>query len=72
MDDWVEIGLFADGERGDELGRPLYRQKHRIRSGEQTITVTVSEKPVLAGVDPFHLLDWEEHEDDDNIASVMP
>jgi hypothetical protein len=29
--------------------------------------VTVPGKPVLAGVDPHHLLDWEENEDDDNI-----
>lgn len=35
-------------------------QKHRIRAGRQTITVTVPRKPVLAGIDPYHLLDWEE------------
>lgn len=51
-------------------GRPLYVRKHRIRSGEQTITVTVPRKPVLAGIDPYHLLDWEEGEDDDNIEGV--
>ena len=43
-------------------------QKHRIRSGEQTITVTVPRKPVRAGIDPYHLLiDWEL---DDNIEKV--
>ena len=41
-------------------------QLHRIRSGEQTITVTVPREPVLAGIDPYHLLDWEDA-DDDNI-----
>ena len=29
---------------------------HRIRSTEQTITVTVPRKPAHAGIDPYHLL----------------
>jgi hypothetical protein len=32
--------------------------------------LTVARKPVLAGIDPFHLLDWEEGEDDDNVEVV--
>ena len=70
MDEWVEIGVFAPGENGDELSKPLYVRKHRIRSGTQTITVTVPHKPDLAGIDPYHLLDWEERDDDDNIETV--
>ena len=48
MDDWVEIGVFGEGEP--------YREKHRIRSGQQTITVTVPRKPTRAGIDPQNLL----------------
>ena len=70
MDEPIEIGIFGEVEQGGELSNPLYMQKHRIRSGRQTITVTVPRKPVLAGIDPFHLLDWEEGEDDDNIEPV--
>jgi ABC-2 type transport system permease protein len=70
MDESVQIGVFAAGADGDELGAPLYVQMHRIRSGQQTITVTVPHKPVLAGIDPYHLLDWEERDDDDNIERV--
>lgn len=70
MDELVPIGVFAPGADGDELGAPLYSQLHRVRSGEQTITVTVPGRPALAGVDPYHLLDWEEGGDDDNIAGV--
>jgi len=71
MDEWIPIGVFAEPAEGhDELSAPLYRQLHRIRSGEQTITVTVPRKPVRAGIDPFHLLDWEQPEADDNIARV--
>jgi hypothetical protein len=29
---------------------------HRVRSGPQTITVTVSGRPARAGIDPRHLL----------------
>ncbi len=71
MDEWVPIGVFARGEPGDELSAPLYLKMHRIRLGEQTITVMVTREPALAGIDPHHLLDWEEGEDDDNIEGVM-
>ena len=70
MDQWVPVGVFGAGEAGDELGAPLYLRMHRVRSGGQTITVTVPREPVLAGIDPYHLLDWEEREDDDNIGRV--
>jgi ABC-2 type transport system permease protein len=71
LDEWVEIGVFAPVARGNgRLNAPLHLQRHRIRSGRQTITVTVAGKPVLAGIDPYHVLDWEEREDDDNIQRV--
>jgi ABC-type transport system involved in multi-copper enzyme maturation permease subunit len=67
----VQIGVFAAAERGaGRLSAPLHLAMHRIRSGEQTITVTVAGEPVLAGIDPHHLLDWEENEDDDNVEWV--
>ena len=61
MDEWVEIGIFDD--KG--LNEPLYLQMHRIRTGTQTITVTVPRKPARAGIDPHHLL--IEVETDDNV-----
>jgi hypothetical protein len=70
MDEWVELGVFAAAEQGGELSAPLYLQRHRVRSGPQPIAVTVTREPDLAGIDPFHLLDWVEEGDDDNIAGV--
>ncbi len=71
MAEQVQVGVFGPTKEGqEELSEPLSVQMHRIRSGEQTITVTVPRKPHLAGIDPYHLLDWEEHDDDDNIAGV--
>jgi ABC-2 type transport system permease protein len=67
MNEWVELGVFAPAGPGEALGRPLYAQKHRIRSGRQTITVTVAEKPARGGIDPYNLLDWEEG---DNIEPI--
>jgi ABC-2 type transport system permease protein len=71
LNEYVYVGAFAPRKPGqDELSSPLYYEKHRLRAGKQTITLTVSEKPVLAGIDPYHILDWEEKEDDDNIEAV--
>ena len=61
MDDWIEVGVFDEGEP--------YLQKHRIGSGKQTITVTVPQKPARAGIDPRHLLS-DLGETDNNIKAV--
>jgi hypothetical protein len=60
MDDWVEVGVFAEGRS--------HIQKHRIRSGRQSITVTVPFKPTRAGLDPENLL--IELDTEDNIKDV--
>ena len=63
----IEIGIFTPARPGEVLGKPLYVRKHRVRSGTQTITVTVPEKPARGGIDPYNLLDWEEG---DNIEAI--
>ena len=70
MDEWVEIGVFAAGNPGDPLNEPLYVRRHRIRSGAQTITVTVPRMPVLAGIDPYHVLDWEDRANTGSVQGV--
>jgi hypothetical protein len=74
MDERIAVGVFAmPGKGRGEVARPLHLERHRVRSGRQTITVTLppgSDRPVLAGIDPHHLLDWEEKEDDDNLEEV--
>ena len=67
----IQVGVFGAAEAGrGELSGQLYLGMHRLVPGDQTITVTVPARPVFAGVDPLHLLDWEENEDDDNIEQV--
>ncbi|HEX7050866.1 MAG TPA: hypothetical protein VF188_11730 [Longimicrobiales bacterium] len=68
MDDPIEIGVYAPGGEGAATGAPLYLGTHRIRSGTQTITVTVPREPARAGIDPRHLL--IELETGDNGRSV--
>jgi hypothetical protein len=69
MDEWVELGVFAPAPDAETMGAPLHVRRHRVRSGRQTLTVTVPREPGRAGVDPFHLLDWEPG---DNTAGVRP
>lgn len=69
MDEWVPIGVFAPTERqGADFGETLYLRMHRIRSGGQTVTVTVRREPSDAGIDPYLLLiDLERF---DNVEAV--
>jgi ABC-type transport system involved in multi-copper enzyme maturation permease subunit len=60
MDDWIEVGVFGE--------RKPYVVKQRIRSGEQTIVVTVPWKPSRAGIDPDDLL--VDLDSEDNIRDV--
>jgi len=53
MNDWLEVGIY---EEGKGLNEPLYLQMHRIRSGEQTIKLTVPRKPERGGIDPNTLM----------------
>lgn len=67
MDDWIEVGAVAS--TSDEAQKkPLYFQKHHIRSGKQTIVLNVPAKPGRAGVDPRQLL--IDLETDNNIRNV--
>ena len=54
VDEYIDIALFT-GDPEDISGDTtvLYNQKHKLISGENTITVTVDEKPAYVGVDPF-------------------
>lgn len=67
MNDLIEVGVFA-GAENSSLGAPLHLQMHRIRSGEQLITVTVPKEPARAGIDPRNLL--IDIKPDDNLKEI--
>jgi ABC-2 type transport system permease protein len=62
MNDAIEVAVFDAG------GKTIYRRPHRLRSGVQTITVTVPHKPARVAVDPDHVL--LDREPEDNMADV--
>jgi ABC-2 type transport system permease protein len=53
MNDLLEVGMYAES---DGVDKPLYLRMHRIRSGEQTINVTLTRKPGSGGIDPNNLM----------------
>jgi ABC-2 type transport system permease protein len=62
MDDLVDIGVMGENDA------PLYLKKHRIHTGETTLTLEVDGKPVKAGIDPvIKLID---RRPDDNVVPV--
>jgi hypothetical protein len=68
MHDLVEIGVFAPAASDTTTDRVLYIGQHRLRSGDQTISITVAERPASVSVDPRHLL--VEEKTDDNSAPL--
>ncbi|MEM7474943.1 MAG: M1 family aminopeptidase [Planctomycetota bacterium] len=56
IDDWIEIGAFAEPPVGQRYGATLYRKRQKIRDKESTFEFIVEELPDKVGVDPFALL----------------
>lgn len=68
LNDWIDIGVFAESSKKGMLGRELYFQKHKITGPSTKISVIVKEKPVKAGIDPYYKL--VDREPDDNVKSL--
>jgi hypothetical protein len=68
MDDVVEIGVFAQGKT-IESAPPLYLKRHRIKSGKQTIRITVAREPARAGIDPYRKL--IDRDGADNVVALV-
>ena len=66
----IDIGIFTENPEDADFGETavLYLEKHRIRGGETTLTLTVDERPAFAGIDPYAKL--VDRNTDDNLAAV--
>lgn len=64
MNDWIEVGIYSK-----EDGDPIHLKKYRLKTGKQTLIITVPEKPVRAGVDPYGLLIDLNLEDNTHLVS---
>ena len=57
LDDWIDVGVFADGATRKEADeKVLYLQRHHITENTPRITVVVDEAPGEAGFDPYNKL----------------
>ncbi len=56
INDWIEIGAFAEPESGSQYGETLHRERVRISENSSEHSFVVDEVPALVGVDPFMVL----------------
>jgi hypothetical protein len=69
INDWIDIGVFADEKAGGKTTeKPLYLQKHHITQPESRFHLVVDELPARAGIDPYNKL--VDRDSDDNRKSV--
>jgi aminopeptidase N len=67
--DWIDVGVFAEPEKGKKLGKPLYLRKQRVASPHLVIDLVVDAKPKNAGIDPYNKL--IDREPKDNLKDVQ-
>ena len=66
LQDYIDIGVYGKDEEGED--KLLYLQKHLIDDQTKTFQITVSEKPIKAGIDPIHKL--IDRNPDDNVKDL--
>lgn len=69
LDAWLDVGVFGeevvDGKKKEKV---LFFEKRQVKSGRAVFEVTVAEKPVKAGVDPYNK--WVDRNSNDNLKSA--
>ena len=68
--DEIDIGLFTakPGRGAFDSKDVLYKQRRKITSGTQKISIVTSKRPLFAGVDPYNK--YIDRNSDDNIVEV--
>jgi ABC-2 type transport system permease protein len=54
LNDWIEVGVFGVDDEGNET--VLYLEKRKFTDIMTEITITVDQKPVSVGIDPYNKL----------------
>ncbi|GAB4236653.1 MAG: M1 family aminopeptidase [Ekhidna sp.] len=67
IQDWIDVGIYAKDEDGDE--KLIYLKKHKFTEQETKLSITVDQKPSSAGVDPLNKL--IDRNPDDNTEKVI-
>jgi ABC-2 type transport system permease protein len=68
LDTWFDVAVFAATDEPLEGVTPLYIEKHRLHSGNQSLTVRTTESPGIVALDPFHKR--IERSDENNKAQI--
>ena len=56
MNDLIDVGVFAEAQRGARIGEALVIRRVRVRAGTANYEFIVPTKPARAGIDPYNLL----------------
>jgi ABC-2 type transport system permease protein len=72
LDAWFDVAVFAEADKPLEEVTPLYLQKHRLRSGKQSLTIRLTAQPGIASLDPFHKMIERSVENNKAIIAVLP
>ena len=68
VDDWIDVGAFAEPPPGRRYGATLYRQRLHLTRRYTTVTFVTPQLPATAGIDPGALL--IDRLPDDNLTDV--
>lgn len=68
VQDLIEIGAFAEPEKGKKYGKLLHRERVAMKSGKHKFTFVTKDPPAKAGIDPLAML--VDRVPDDNLKKV--
>ncbi len=68
LNDFIDVGVFAETKNKKLLGEPLVYQRLKITDKENAFSFRVSEKPYHVGIDPYNYL--IDRLPDDNVKRV--
>ena len=56
LNDYIDVGIFAEPSNKNNLGKVLVYQRMRINKKDNTFVFRTKEKPYQAGIDPYNYL----------------
>ncbi|MBI2570626.1 MAG: hypothetical protein HYV63_26790 [Candidatus Schekmanbacteria bacterium] len=65
VDDWIDVGVLADGEAGTD--RVLLLEKRHVSQPREEFALMVRERPARAGIAPLNKL-IDRNPDDNTVA----
>lgn len=66
FNEWIDVGVYGETEAGKDT--LLYLEKHRFSQEETELSITVSQQPTRAGIDPINKL--VDRNSGDNVKEV--